>query len=97
MVSEGSPAGAQRGALALPVGGTFVVTEKTFPVLSLQLCPNVVSYSVLHTCLLKEAASTTVMSSGVPSSVVSKLERVYLANEGQGSAVSVMQISKYHI
>lgn len=98
MACEGSPAGAQGGALALPVGGTFVVIEKTSsPIITLQLCPNAVSYHVLHTCLLKEAASTTVMSSGVPSSVVSKLERPYLANEGEGSAVSAMQISKYHI
>lgn len=94
-ICEGSPAGAQREALALPIVDTFVVTEKTSsPSLPLQLCPN----RVLHTCLLKEAASTAVKSSGVPSSVVvSKLERPYLSNEGEGSAVSAMQISKHHI
>lgn len=89
---ESSTAEVLRGSLTTSVTGTFAARQKTCsPILPLQLFLNIISYCVLHTCRLKEAASTTVMSSGVPSSGVSTLERPYLSSKGDSLVVSSMQ------
>lgn len=83
----GLPSQRRRGVGRIPRHSPQVPVGQTPSLLCHASCVLILSAAgALQTCRLKEAASTTVMSSGVPSSAVSRVERPYLSNKGDGSA-----------